>query len=93
MIEQAVSFGYGGEKIDLSNKAMIDVGCGVGGSSRHIVKNYGGSGEGISLSSYQVKAATELTAKANLSDVLHFQVADAMKMPFPDNSFDLGKLA
>ena len=75
-------------------KAFVDVGCGVGGSSRHIARRYGRpgvKGVGISLSPYQVQRANQFTATANLTDTLEYKVADAMQMPFKDNSFDLGK--
>ena len=35
------------------------------------------------------KRANELSAAAGLGDQLSFQVADALEMPFPDESFDL----
>jgi tocopherol O-methyltransferase len=75
-------------------RAFVDVGCGVGGSSRHIARRCGRKdvkGVGISLSPYQVMRANEFTATAGLSDNVQFRVADAMNMPFADNSFDLGK--
>jgi len=75
-------------------KAFVDVGCGVGGSSRHIARKYGRQGLkgfGISLSPYQIERASKFTAAANLTDTLEYKVADAMNMPFKDNSFDLGK--
>jgi len=75
-------------------KAFVDVGCGVGGSSRHIARKYGRQqglkGFGISLSPYQIERASKFTAAANLTDTLEYKVADAMNMPFKDNSFDLG---
>lgn len=37
---------------------MIDVGCGIGGSSRHIVRSKGGKATGISLSPVQVHKAS-----------------------------------
>eukprot|EP00598_Pedospumella_elongata_P015939 CAMPEP_0184998446 /NCGR_PEP_ID=MMETSP1098-20130426/62386_1 /TAXON_ID=89044 /ORGANISM="Spumella elongata, Strain CCAP 955/1" /LENGTH=345 /DNA_ID=CAMNT_0027525251 /DNA_START=61 /DNA_END=1098 /DNA_ORIENTATION=+ len=73
-------------------KAFVDVGCGVGGSSRHIARKYGRQGLkgfGISLSPYQIERASKFTAAANLTDTLEYKVADAMNMPFKDNSFDL----
>jgi tocopherol O-methyltransferase len=92
MIEQALHFGYNGTKLDLSNKSMIDVGCGVGGSSRHIIKKYGGTGEGITLSTFQRNSAESLTEAVGLSNKLHFRIADAMQMPYENSTFDLSKL-
>lgn len=91
MIEQALQFGFNRSNIDMTNKTMLDVGCGVGGSSRHIIKKYGGSGEGITLSQFQLNSANTLTASAGLSDRLQFRIADAMSTPYPNNSFDLSK--
>ena len=44
-----------------------------------------------SLSPYQIERARKFTAAANLTDTLEYKVADAMNMPFKENSFDLGK--
>ncbi len=89
MIEKSLEYAYKKPFPQFAGKKMVDVGCGVGGSSRYIVKKYGGSAEGLSLSPYQVQRANAFSAKVNLSHALHYQVADAMNMPFPNNSFDL----
>jgi tocopherol O-methyltransferase len=71
---------------------VVDVGCGIGGSSRHIARHYGTDTtkvEGITLSPYQATRANELASEQGLADQCHFQVADALNMPFADNSFDL----
>jgi len=68
---------------------MLDVGCGLGGSTRYISKKYKCHATGITLSSFQVKRATELSVAQNLGNLCHFQTADALYMPFDDNSFDL----
>lgn len=65
---------------------VLDVGCGIGGSSRILAKDYGFSVTGITISPEQVKRAQELTPK-DLD--LQFQVDDAMAMSFPDASFDV----
>jgi tocopherol O-methyltransferase len=46
-------------------------------------------GDGISLSPYQIARAKEFTQQANLTSKLTYQVADALKMPFPDNTYDM----
>lgn len=92
MIEKSLEFAYNGPFIDFSGKRMVDVGCGVGGSSRYIVRKYGGSAEGLSLSPFQVQKANSFSEKIGLSRSLHYQVADAMNMPFLNDSFDLSKL-
>lgn len=106
MIDRSLEWAYGAEAASRTEnqnalkktlrklKAFVDVGCGVGGSSRHIYQQYaprGATAVGISLSPYQVQRATELTAAAGLAPAVRFQVADALNMPFRDKSFDLGK--
>ena len=88
MIDRSVSWAYGPQMPNPTN--VIDVGCGVGGSSRHIVSKYGGcTGKGISLSSYQIQRAKEFTTAAGLDSKLEYMVADAMNMPADfDGRFD-----
>ena len=69
--------------------SMVDVGCGIGGSSRYIARKYGCSAKGITLSPKQAKRATEITEKAGMGGKVSFQVADALSQPFDDQSFDL----
>merc|ERR1719199_430780 len=47
---------------------VLDVGCGIGGTSRHLAKSLGPNSkvQGITLSPNQVKRATELAAEQNL---------------------------
>ena len=40
---------------------ILDVGCGIGGSSRILAKYYGFNVTGVTISPEQVKRATELT--------------------------------
>ena len=52
---------------------VVDVGCGIGGSSRHIARKFGAAAQGITLSPLQAGRATALTAAAGLSDRVSFQ--------------------
>jgi tocopherol O-methyltransferase len=70
-------------------KRMVDVGCGIGGSSRHIARKFGCKTEGITLSPYQAGRGNELAVEQDVADLCNFQVADALEMPFKDSSFDL----
>ncbi len=64
---------------------ILDVGCGIGGSSRILAKYYGFNVVGITISPAQVKRARELTPSGlNCS----FQVMDALDLKFADGSFD-----
>jgi len=65
---------------------VLDVGCGIGGSSRILAKDYGFDVTGITISPKQVKRAQELTPQGVNAK---FQVDDALALSFPDNSFDV----
>ena len=68
---------------------ILDVGCGIGGSSLYLAEKFGASAEGITLSPVQANRATQRAEAAGLSQRVGFQVADALAIPFPDESFDL----
>lgn len=65
---------------------VLDVGCGIGGSSRILVQDYGFSVTGVTISPQQVRRAQELTPEGLDAK---FQVDDAMALSFPDASFDV----
>lgn len=70
---------------------ILDVGCGIGGTSRYMATNLGESNAevlGITLSSEQVRRATQLAKDRNIPNA-KFQVMDALNMDFEDNSFDV----
>ncbi|KAK8053732.1 Sterol methyltransferase [Apiospora saccharicola] len=71
-----------------SNMRVLDVGCGVGGPAREIVKFAGCHVTGLNLNEYQVQRARSYAAKEGLSHKLDFVQGDFMHIPFPDNSFD-----
>ena len=70
-------------------KNIIDVGCGIGGSTLYLAEKFGANATGITLSPVQASRATERAKEANLAKKVQFKVANALEMPFADNSFDL----
>jgi len=74
----------------VSPKKVLDVGCGIGGTSRHLAKTYGVGTEvtGITLSANQAKRATELAKEQGVTNA-KFEVMNALEMKFEDNTFDL----
>ncbi|CAN6487002.1 unnamed protein product [Victoria cruziana] len=89
MIEETLFFSGVPDDEKRRPKKIVDVGCGIGGSSRYLAKKYGASCQGITLSTFQAKRANELSTSQGLSDQAFFQVADALEQPFPDGEFDL----
>ena len=65
---------------------VLDVGCGIGGSTRILAKSYNFDATGITISPKQVQRATELTPEGVSAK---FQVDNALNLSFPDNSFDV----
>lgn len=65
---------------------VIDVGCGIGGSSRILAKDYGFDVTGVTISPQQVERAQELTPEGVTAK---FKVDDAMALSYPDASFDV----
>jgi len=68
---------------------ILDVGCGIGGSTLYLAEKFNATAQGITLSPEQVRRAKERAREANLGDRIDFQVANALELPFADNSFDL----
>jgi tocopherol O-methyltransferase len=68
---------------------ILDVGCGIGGSSLYLAEKFHAKATGITLSPVQAARATQRAQELNLVSQAHFQVADAQAIPFADNSFDL----
>ena len=64
---------------------ILDVGCGIGGSSRILAKYYGFNVTGITISPAQVNRARELTP---LGLNCSFEVMDALNLKYEDGSFD-----
>lgn len=72
-----------------SSASILDVGCGIGGSSLYLAEKFNAAVTGITLSPVQASRATERAQTAGLETRANFQVADALNLPFADDSFDL----
>ncbi len=83
-----------------SADTILDVGCGIGGSTLYLAEKFSAKAVGITLSPVQAQRAGEranekgiaLKAWENFADInapaVQFQVADALATPFPDHTFD-----
>lgn len=70
-------------------QTILDVGCGIGGSTLHLAAQYNAQATGITLSPVQAARARERAEAMNLDSRVNFAVANALEMPFEDDSFDL----
>jgi MPBQ/MSBQ methyltransferase len=88
-VDEMMKLGGIGPATDSTAK-VLDVGCGVGGTSRYLAKNLGPNAQvtGITLSPNQVKRATSLAVEQGVPNA-NFRVMNALEMEFPDNSFDV----
>jgi tocopherol O-methyltransferase len=73
---------HGGER-------MLDVGCGMGGSSIHLAKMRGCSAVGITISPFQKRWAATSSRWHGTSGRTDFRCADAEEVSFESESFDI----
>ncbi|MCA8057383.1 MULTISPECIES: methyltransferase domain-containing protein [Burkholderia cepacia complex] len=71
------------------NFAVLDVGCGLGGSSRYLAETYGCTVLGIDLTEEYVSVASDLSAWTGCGNSVRFLKASALEMPVGDAQFDL----
>lgn len=72
-----------------ASKRVLDVGSGVGGTSRCLAKEFGCRVTGIDLTDEYCRAAAMLSAKVGLTDLVDFRQGDATALPFADGEFDV----
>jgi ubiquinone/menaquinone biosynthesis C-methylase UbiE len=66
---------------------VLDVGCGIGGAARHIATS-GNRVTGIDLTPEYIETAKALSHRTGSGELLHFEVANALSMPFENATFD-----
>jgi len=72
-----------------STKRVLDVGSGVGGTSRCLAREFGCHVTGIDLTEEYCRAAAMLSARIGLAELVDYRQGDATNLPFPDHSFDI----
>lgn len=81
------------DQIDLpEGAAVLDVGSGIGGTSRYLAERYGARVTGIDLTPEFVETAQALSAMVGMDAATRFVVGSALDMPVPDGAFDLAVL-
>ncbi|MBT8184588.1 MAG: methyltransferase domain-containing protein, partial [Eudoraea sp.] len=75
--------------LQLRNKRVLDVGCGIGGPCRMLADEYDCTTTGIDLSREFITTAEKLSALVGLEHKTSFVYGNATNLPFEDQSFDL----
>ena len=68
---------------------VLDLGCGIGGPARTLAAEFGCRVTGIDISDEFCTAAQSLNELVGLSDKISIRTADALALPFEDESFDI----
>lgn len=90
LIEELLTWGLcNGDSSPTSPSSILDVGCGIGGSTLYLADKFNATATGVTLSPVQAGRAAERSAEAGLAERVNFLVADALELPFADRSFDL----
>jgi tocopherol O-methyltransferase len=71
------------------NALVLDAGCGVGGSSIFLAKNFRNKTKGITLSEKQVLKAKENSKNHGVDNLCQFEVQNYLETNFKDNTFDV----
>lgn len=69
--------------------AILDAGCGIGGSALYLAERLSATVVGVTLSPVQAQRAEARSAAAGLCDRATFKAVDVLQTPFADQSFDL----
>ena len=84
-VDQMLAF----SQTDGAPAKVLDVGCGIGGTSRYIAKKFPKAEvTGITISPEQRERATQLAAERGVPNA-KFELCDALDMKYADDSFDL----
>jgi ubiquinone/menaquinone biosynthesis C-methylase UbiE len=67
---------------------ILDVGCGTGGNSAYLAKNFGCRVTGIDISELMIEKAMMRAEDLQMEDKLTFSVGDAYDLDYSDESFD-----
>lgn len=68
---------------------ILDIGSGIGGTSRCLAQEFGCRVTGIDLTEEYCQVAGMLTAKVGLEERIDYRQGDATNLPFEDNQFDV----
>jgi len=78
------------ELVDVQpGQVMLDVGCGLGGTSRYLAATFGCEVVGLDLTEEYCRVAEMLSARVGLADRTVFRQGSALALPFAHAHFDV----
>ena len=75
--------------LDLQNKRVLDIGCGLGGPDFHLAEKHGAYTTGIDLEPHLIDSACATVRRNGLQSRCAFMLVEPGPLPFPDQHFDL----
>jgi phosphoethanolamine N-methyltransferase len=76
------------EGLDMRDKRVLDIGCGIGGPAFFLVRNYGANVVGTDLEPQLIELSKQRAKKYGLEAKTEFMVVEPGPLGFPDDSFD-----
>lgn len=67
---------------------MLDVGCGLGGTARHLAARYGARVTGVDLTAEYCRVGNLLNELTGLAGQIELLRGDALQLPFQGGCFD-----
>jgi ubiquinone/menaquinone biosynthesis C-methylase UbiE len=71
------------------NMHVLDICSALGGPARHLAKKYGCKVTGLDATKRMFDEALKRTKKEGLSNLITYELADSMNMPFDNETFDI----
>ena len=72
-----------------STDRVLDVGCGLGGTARHLAEHFGCHVTGVDLTEEYITAGTRLVELVGLDDMVELQEGSALDLPWENECFDV----
>jgi ubiquinone/menaquinone biosynthesis C-methylase UbiE len=69
-------------------QAVLDVGCGLGGTARYLAVEHTAEVTGVDLTAEYCRTGNLLSERTGLAGRVKLVVADALRLPFAEGSFD-----
>lgn len=74
--------------LDMRDKRVLDIGCGIGGPAVFLAREYGANVVGIDIEQPLVERARRRARKQGLEGKIEFKLVEPGPLGFPDDSFD-----